>query len=131
VLGTVLTKTDDGERIAQRTAASLHGLAPDVRERTVVVGESYIIAAYVDGFSTRYDLPAAYSPSRSYGYFPEPTDEKDAALFVGSDPEELRPYFGHVRKIGDVTSDLGAFLLTDRRQPWSVIWPRMRNLTVS
>jgi hypothetical protein len=36
------------------------------------MGESYIIAAYLDGYSTQYDLPQAYSTNRGYGWFPPP-----------------------------------------------------------
>jgi hypothetical protein len=36
------------EQMAQRTADAYHSLPPDQRDRTVLMGESYIIAAYVD-----------------------------------------------------------------------------------
>ncbi|HTI73687.1 MAG TPA: glycosyltransferase family 39 protein, partial [Mycobacterium sp.] len=72
VLSVSIVRSDAGEQIAQRTADAYRALPQPQRDRTVVFGESYIIAAYLDGYSTRYGLPAAYSANRSYGYFPAP-----------------------------------------------------------
>jgi hypothetical protein len=56
------------------------------RDRTVVFGESYIVAAYLDGYSKRYQLPEAYSANRSYGYFPSPPTDHDTLLYIGREP---------------------------------------------
>jgi hypothetical protein len=131
VLSVTVVRTDVGEQIARRTADAYHALPAEQRERTVVIGQSYIIAAYIEGYAPRYGLPAAYSTNRSYGYFPPPPANRDAALYVGRDAEEFRPYFDDVRRVGDVSDDMGVYLLTGQRQSWDRLWPRLRTLTVS
>lgn len=117
------------ERIVAQTAAAYRALPPDLQQRTAVFGQSYIYAAYLDGYGDR--LPPAYSGNRSYGYFPPPSDDIDAVLFLGSDPAELRPYFTDLRRVGDVGEDAGLWLATGRNAPWSVVWPRLRTLSVA
>lgn len=131
VLSVSLTRSDAGEQIARRTADAYHGLAAGQRSRTVIVGESYIVAAYVDGYSDRYRLPEAYSLSRSYGFFEPPPAEADSMLFVGRDPQALRQYFDTSKPIADVGDEMHAYLLSGRRLTWDAIWSRERTLTVS
>jgi 4-amino-4-deoxy-L-arabinose transferase-like glycosyltransferase len=131
VIGAVATRSDVPERIAQHTAETYHALPAAQRERTAVVGESYIVAAYVDGYAERYDLPRAFSTTRSYGYFDPPREQQDSILFVGSDPARWRPYFADARKVGNVQGDLDAWLLTGRNEPWAVLWPQLRTLRVA
>ncbi len=131
VLSVSLTKSDVGEQIARRTADAYYGLPDEQRGRTAIVGQSYIVAAFVDGYSDRYRLPEAYSLSRSYGYFAPPSAETDAVLFVGRDPAMLARYFDTTRQIADIADDMRAYLLTGQRQSWDVIWTRERTLTVS
>jgi hypothetical protein len=96
-----------------------------------IIGDSYIVAAYLDGLGPRYGLPTAFSPNRSYGYFPPPAANRDVVLFVGREPGSLRPYFADVRRVADIGDDLHAFVLTGQREPWDSMWPRLRTLTVS
>jgi hypothetical protein len=103
----------------------------DQRERTAIVGESYIVAAYVDGYSDRYRLPEAYSLSRSYGYFAPPPPECDTVLYIGREPGRLASDFATSQKVADVGDDMHAYLLTGPRQSWDQIWSRERTLTVS
>jgi Dolichyl-phosphate-mannose-protein mannosyltransferase len=131
VLSVSLVRGDVGERIAQRTADAYGALPAEQRDRTVVIGESYVVAAYIDGYATRYHLPEAYSTNRSYGYFPPPPADRDTALFIGRDPAAFHPYFAEVRDVGDVGEDMDAFLMTGRQQPWDQIWSQTRSLTVS
>jgi hypothetical protein len=131
ILSVSIANSDVGEKIAQRTADAYHAMPQAQREHTVVFGESYIVAAYLDGYSKRYGLPEAYSANRSYGYFPPPPADHDALLYVGRDPDVLRPYFAEVRTVGDVGDDMHTYLLTGQRQSWAQIWPRLRTLTVS
>ena len=131
VLSVTLTRSDVGEQIARRTADAYHALPDEQSGRTAIVGQSYIVAAYVDGYSDRYRLPEAYSLSRSYGYFAPPPAETTAVLFVGSDPAVLARYFDTTRRIADIADDIHAYLLTGQRQSWDVIWTRERTLTVS
>jgi hypothetical protein len=131
VLSVSLVDSDAVERIAQRTADVYRSLPPERRERTVMIGESYIVAAYIDGYGSRYQLPQAYSTNRSYGYFPPPPDDRDSALFIGRDPGAFRPYFATVCGVGDVGDDMHAYLLTGQRKSWAEMWPQLRTLTVS
>jgi hypothetical protein len=126
-----IARSDVAENVARRTADVYHGLPAAQRDRTVVFGESYIVAAFVDGYSRRYGLPEAYSANRSYGYFAPPPADHDVVLYVGRDPDALRPYFIDGRRVADVGDDMHAYLLSGQRQSWESIWPRIRTLTVS
>ncbi|MGH3911346.1 MAG: glycosyltransferase family 39 protein, partial [Pseudonocardiaceae bacterium] len=54
VVSSSIAQSDVGARIAQRTAAAYHALPPGEREHTAIMGESYIVAAYIDVYSSRY-----------------------------------------------------------------------------
>ena len=120
-----------GSEIAQRTAAAYHALPPDRQQRTAIMGQSYIVAAYIDSYSPRHDLPKAHSTNRGYGYFPPPPEHEDAVLYVGSDPDEVRPYFTEVRKVAEGGRDASVWLCTGKHEPWNSLWPRLRHLDVS
>jgi hypothetical protein len=72
VVSVSITRSDVGENIARRTADVYDALPASQRDRTVIVGESYIVAAFLDGVAPKYHLPTSYSTGRSYGYFPPP-----------------------------------------------------------
>ncbi|RDI63930.1 glycosyltransferase family 39 protein [Nocardia pseudobrasiliensis] len=115
-----------GEKIAGRTMTAYRQLSPRERDSTVVVGESYIVAAYLDVYG--HDLPPVYSTNRSYGYFPPPPDSARDALYVGKAPDELRDRFASCRKLFDDDEEQQQWLCTDRRDSWKVLWPRLRHL---
>jgi 4-amino-4-deoxy-L-arabinose transferase-like glycosyltransferase len=131
VMGATITRSQVPEQIAQQTAATYHALPEPLRAHTVVMGESYILAAYIDGLSGKYDLPKAYSGNRSYGYFPPPLPDRDVVLYIGTNPDRIRPYFRDAVRVGEVQGDINAWLLTGRLEPWDTIYPRLRTLTVS
>jgi hypothetical protein len=131
ILSVSIARSDVGERITQRTADAYRALPQAQRDRTVVFGESYIVAAYLDGYSKRYQLPEAYSANRSYGYFPPPPADRDTVLYIGREPGALGAYFADVRTVGDIGEDMHAYLLTGQRQSWDQMWPQLRTLTVS
>jgi 4-amino-4-deoxy-L-arabinose transferase-like glycosyltransferase len=131
VVGAAITRSQVPEQIAQRTAATYHALPEPLRAHTVVMGQSYILAAYIDDLSGKYDLPNAYSSNRSYGYFPPPPPDKDAMLYIGTNPDRIRPNFRDAIKVGEVQGDINAWLLTGRLEPWDTIYPRLRTLTVT
>ena len=130
MVSTALVDRGVGEGIAQRTADAYRALPPQQQGRTAIMGQSYIIAAYLDGYSTRYGLPPAYSSNRSYGYFPAPPEGDDAVLYVGSTPDELRPWFAQVQRVADGGPDATVWLCTGRLEAWATLWPRLRTLTV-
>jgi hypothetical protein len=129
---TAVTATSDdiGESIAQRTSDAYHALPPEVRDDTVIMGKSYIVAAYLDGYSLQYDLPRAHSGNRGYGWFPPPHEDDGTVLFVGEDPAVLRPHFSDVRLLAD-GRDASVWLCSGRREPWAELWPRLRTLSVA
>jgi Dolichyl-phosphate-mannose-protein mannosyltransferase len=131
ILSVSIVRSDVGEQIAQRTAQVYRALPQAQRDRTVVFGESYIVAAYLDGYSKRYELPEAYSANRSYGYFPPPPSDHDTLLYVGREPGALRSSFADVRRVADIGDEMHAYLLTGQRESWAQSWPRLRTLTVS
>jgi hypothetical protein len=51
-------------------------------------------------------------------------------LFVGGDPEALRPHFSDVRVVADGGQDASVWLCTGRQEPWAQLWPRLRTLSV-
>jgi dolichyl-phosphate-mannose-protein mannosyltransferase len=122
-----------GANIARSAAEAYHALPTDEREHTVLMGESYIVAAYIDGYSTQFGVPQAYSGNRGYGWFPPPPETADGVLYVGQNPDEVRPYFSEVRMVRDGGPEAGASTVwqaTGRQEPWAEIWPRLRSLTV-
>ncbi len=130
-LGVVLTRSDAGEQIAQRAAEAYASLPAEQRERTALIGESYIVAAYIDGYSAKYDLPAAFSPTRSYGYFGAPGPEIDTVLVIGeNEPDRLRPYFDEVRKLDGPEDQIDVWLMTGPTEGWDTLWPKVRTLEV-
>jgi 4-amino-4-deoxy-L-arabinose transferase-like glycosyltransferase len=132
-LSTTITATSDdiGEAIAQRAATAYHALPAGTQEHTALMGESYIVAAYLDGYSLQYGLPQAYSGSRGYGWFTPPPEDDATVLFVGGDPDTLRPYFSDVRMVADGGQDASVWLCTGRQEPWAQLWPRLRTLSVA
>ncbi|CAJ1502389.1 glycosyltransferase family 39 protein [[Mycobacterium] burgundiense] len=131
-LGATLTRSDIGENIAAKAASAYSDLPPEQRQRTALVGESYIVAAYIDGYSNTYGLPAAFSPTRSYGYFPPPGPEVDSVLFLGEGgPDRLRPYFTEVHTLDSGGDEIGVWLLTGRTESWDTLWPKIRTLEVA
>ncbi|OZM77713.1 glycosyl transferase family 39 [Pseudonocardia sp. MH-G8] len=129
----VAESDDAGTRIAQSAAAAYRSLPPGERETTALMAQSYIVAAYLDGYSTEYGLPEAYSGNRGYGWFPPPPEAATSAIFVGRTPDDVRPYFDEVRRIdegGPDARESSVWLCTGRQEPWAAIWPRLRSLTV-
>jgi hypothetical protein len=89
VLSTSLTRSEVGEDIARAAAQAYRRLPDAQRNRTVVYGESYFLAAFLDRFAPEFGLPKAYGGNRGYGYFAPPPDDHDAVVYVGRDPREL------------------------------------------
>lgn len=111
--------------------ATVHESLPDAdRERAVVMGQSYILAAYADVYGEDRGLPAAHSSNRGYGYFEPPSDDRDVVVYFGSDPDELRPYFGSIERAADGGEDASVWVCRGMDRSWSEVWPELRNLGV-
>ncbi len=129
VVGHMSANPDTPRTIAQQTSATYRALPQRDRRSTIIMGESYIIAAYIDVYAP--ELPSAYSTNRSYGYFPPPPDSARSVLYVGTTPDELRAYFGLCRRLTGGDGYETQWLCTDRHESWQAIWPRLRHLTMT
>lgn len=120
--------------LTHTVAEAYFSLPPDVRARTVIVGESYVVAGALDVLGRPLGLPRTYSPHRGYWYFGAPPDTATAMLYVGS-TDPLGPYFGRQRQLDTVRTHLdlvnvargiAVTLYTEPQQPWSQLWPAIR-----
>ncbi|MFD6158072.1 glycosyltransferase family 39 protein [Nocardia sp. NPDC060256] len=127
----VSTKTDVPHAIVQRTVTAYQSLPAQDRDSTIVMGQSYIIAAYLDVYARPGELPAAFSTNRSYGYFPPPPDSAHNVLYIGTAPDELRDHFASCRKLIDDDEDQAVWLCSDRRTSWQQLWPQLRHLEMT
>lgn len=118
-------------RVTAAVAQVYDGLPPEQRARTVVFGQSYVFASFVDTADPRLGLPAAYSGNRSYGYFAPPPDDHDTIIFIGDDPGQLAPVTGPMRPAVDLGDGNRVWLGEGLHAPWSQVWPQLRLLTVS
>lgn len=122
----LLTGPEVTRAIAADTAAAYAALTPGERANTAVLGDSYVIAAYLDAADT--GLPPAHSLNRGYGYFPPPAEERTTALYVGGDPGALGAAFARVTRVEEAGTEI--WLLSDRTEPWSDLLPRLRSLDI-
>jgi hypothetical protein len=119
-----------GGQVTDATIGAYQALPPGQRERTAVMAESYIYAAFLDVHAPEGALPPALSSNRSYGWFPPPSDDVDTVLYLGTDADELRPWFADVRPAGDTGTGARLWLATGRLAPWAGFWPSLRHLDV-
>lgn len=112
--------------LTRKVAETYHSLPAEQRERTAIMANMYPVAAVIDVRGDAHQLPKAYSAHRGYGYFGPPGADATSVLFVGREPADMRPYFGEMRELGDERTEI--WLLTGRTEPWSAIWPRIREL---
>jgi len=103
--------------------------------RAVVLTGNYGEAGAVDRFAP--DLGPAYSGHNSYWAWGPPPEDTDAAVVVGLPQERLARWFASVQAAGRIDNGLEldndeqgetVWLATDRRVPWSEIWPELRRL---
>ncbi|GAA4939076.1 dolichyl-phosphate-mannose-protein mannosyltransferase [Actinomycetospora succinea] len=130
-LSTVMAAPEVADTVAGATVHAYDALPAEQRARTGVMAESYIYAAYLDVAAPEDALPPALSSNRSYGWFPPPSDDVDAVLYLGSSADELRPWFADVRPVGAAGTDATVWLATGRLAPWESFWPTLRHLDVT
>ncbi|GHF85433.1 glycosyl transferase family 39 [Amycolatopsis bartoniae] len=103
---------------------------------TAIVTGFYWQAAAIDHFGPALGLPEPYSGSRGYWTLGTPPESAYDVLFVGWDPRPLLGSFAELRQVGTVDNGHGVantsqgmpmYLATGRTEPWSVLWPRLRN----
>lgn len=125
-----MTDQTVAREIVDRVAAAHEALPAADRDRAVIMGQSYILAAYVDVYAEEYRLPTAHSSNRGYGYFEPPSDDQDVVVYVGAAPDELRPHFDSVEQVADGGEDASVWVCRGMDRPWSDLWPELRNLEV-
>jgi 4-amino-4-deoxy-L-arabinose transferase-like glycosyltransferase len=124
--------------MADEVAAAYRALPDDVRAHTAIVGDTYWSASALSLYGPEHGLPASYSPNRGYWYFGTPSESATNVLYIGDNrSDEIRADFGSVTKVATVDNKLGIhnayqgapiYLATNRKQPWSTLWPALRNL---
>ncbi|WP_158891212.1 glycosyltransferase family 39 protein [Amycolatopsis anabasis] len=107
------------------------------RARTAIITQKYWLASAIDHYGPAKGLPEPASGNRGYFTLTRPRDDTDAVLFVGRDPSRLAGRFADLRPVGTVDNGLGVdnstqgtpiWLATGRLEPWSSLWPRLRDL---
>jgi hypothetical protein len=116
------------------TVAAVHARVP-AAERVAVLTGNYGEAGAVDRF-----LPAlapAHSGHNSYWTWGPPPDEAGTLIVIGAEEAQLRRWFGEVELAARIDNGLGldndeqgepVWLVRDRREPWSQIWPQLRHI---
>ena len=129
---------DAGETVGwPRLAAAVEEVRTDLPpgETVAVLTANYGEAGAVDRFTP--GLGPAYSPHNAYWSWGPPPEDAGTVIVVGYPEERLTPWFGRVELAAraDNGVDLdneeqGApiWVATDRRAPWSEIWPELRRL---
>ncbi|MQY22081.1 glycosyltransferase family 39 protein [Nocardia macrotermitis] len=130
VVSTSAADAGAAQTISQRASTSYRELPERDRRETIIMGESYIVAAYIDVYSPA-GTPPAYSSNRAYGYFPAPPESARSVLYVGSEIDELRGHFDRCRTVIGDDSSQKVWWCTGRHESWARLWPRLRHLGVS
>jgi hypothetical protein len=129
---------DAGETVGwPRLAAAVEGVRGDLPAgaRVVVLTRNYGEAGAIDRFAP--ELGPAYSGHNSYWTWGPPPEDADTVIGVGLPEEELARWFGDVETVHrfDNGVDLDneeqgvtIVVATDRRVPWSEVWPALRRL---
>jgi 4-amino-4-deoxy-L-arabinose transferase-like glycosyltransferase len=103
--------------------------------RVAVVTGNYGEAGAIDRFAP--ELGPAYSGHNAYWSWGPPPEDTEMIIAVGIPAEPLAGWFGEVEEAGRVDNGVGLdndeqglpiLVATDRRRPWSEIWPLLRRL---
>ncbi|MFD8495837.1 ArnT family glycosyltransferase [Amycolatopsis sp. NPDC059657] len=124
-------------QMADSVSQAYQSLPPDVRAHTSIVTTGYWQAGALNRYGPERGLPQAYSASRGFWYFGEPSESATNVLFVGYEPQRLAAHFKGANIVLRIDNHLGVknssqnmpvWLLNDRTQPWPVIWPLVKDL---
>jgi hypothetical protein len=108
-------------------------LAPEQRERAVLLAGNYGEAGALDFFGPRYGLPSAVSPAGSYWFFGPGSKSGEVTVTIGIDRSDLERFFdsvapaARVREPWAVTEeqDLTIYVATRPRLTLQQIWPTL------
>jgi hypothetical protein len=104
-------------------------------EPVAVLARNYGEAGAVDRFAP--ELGPAYSGHNSYWDWGPPAETVTSVVAIGLPEERLRRWFGAVQLAARIDNGVGldndeqgvpVWTATDRRVPWSEIWPQLRRL---
>ncbi len=109
------------------------GLPPD--ERVAVLARNYGQAGAVDHFLPT--LGPAHSGHNSYWDWGPPPDDARSIIVLGYRDEQLKQWFGEVRRAATIDNGVGldndeqgnaVWVVQDPLMPWTQLWPRLRRL---
>jgi hypothetical protein len=136
-VGVSTTISQFGWRELADSVARVHGALPQgLREKSVILTETYWQAGAVEVYREGRGLPPVFSGSRGYWYFGAPPRDATTVLYVGKNPGELRRSCGVLRQAGAVEGRVGLEIGTpiwvceQVTEPWSSLWPRLRRLEI-
>lgn len=124
-------------QLTDAVAAAYRGLPPELRAHTTIVTTGYWQAGALSRYGPERGLPEAFSASRGFWYFGRPSESSDNVLFVGYEPARLARHFSDARIVTHIDNHLGVlnssqnmpiWLVSGRTEPWSAIWPQLRDL---
>jgi hypothetical protein len=104
-------------------AAAYDALPPEQKSDTVIVAESYPLAAALDLDRPRNDLPRAHSAHRGYYYFGSPADDQVDVMYLGDPKQKMADAFASSQPM---IPDL-ATLYVGRKESWQQLWPQLRD----
>jgi hypothetical protein len=102
---------------------------------TVIMSETYELAAAIDRYGAEHDLSQAYSAYLGMWYFATPPESADSVLYIGDPPETLRSAFASAEEVDRTDNGLGVensfqdlpvWLLSGRDTAWAQLWPALR-----
>jgi len=129
---------DAGETVGwPRLAAAVEEVRADLPagERVAVLAANYGEAGAVDRFAPA--LGPAHSGHNSYGTWGPPPEDATTVIVIGYPEQRLARWFGSLELSARVDNGVdldndeqGApiWVATQRRAPWSEIWPELRRL---
>ena len=133
---------DIGETVAWPTyaheiATAWNGLPASLRSHAAILTSNYGEAGAVDRYGPALGLPVAYSGHMGFWYWGPPPTSATAILGVGFDAGYLKRFFAHARLLTRLDNHLQVnndeqyaplWLASGLRQPWTLVWPRFKDL---
>lgn len=120
-------------RLAEQIAAVHRTLPGQDAPHTVILARTYSQAGALDRYGPEHGLPPVYSGHNSYADFGVPAEDKTVVITFGMPGAQLSSLFEHCEPRGQFTSELP---LLDRgqeiavcrgpREPWPLLWPKIR-----
>jgi 4-amino-4-deoxy-L-arabinose transferase-like glycosyltransferase len=124
-------------RVVNQIAAVVHGLPAGERPNAVILTADYSEAGAINLWGPAQGLPPAFSGHNTYWWWGHPQADDQTVVAVGLPGPLLSTFWRHVRQVTALGSTGGpidpqeraapVWVCTGQRQPWSVIWPKLRS----